>query len=119
MLTLGWSLMQWKPMASMGRTLIARPADWRAAWAGAVEPRCRLCGGNAGDPRQFANGGAHNLCIARAANGLPTPSLGMRCKACNGHGRIPRSRVGPINPSQRAMDEWAPKCVACGGKGAL
>jgi hypothetical protein len=79
--------------------------------------RCAICGGSAGDPRQFANGGAHERCKALAAAGLPTPSLGDRCEACHGHGRIPRSAVGPMNPTARDLAAWAPACAGCKGTG--
>jgi hypothetical protein len=77
-------------------------------------PPCRLCGGNAGSLNER---GEHNFCAELARLGLPTPNLGMRCRASNGRGCNPRSAVGPINPSQKAMDAWAPKCRACGGTG--
>ena len=84
--------------------------------------RCALCGGNVGFlNEQFA----HNACSALAELGLPTPCLGMRCAACDGRGRTPKSPVGPAlffegsSPGSigRAIDAWAPECAACGGKG--
>ena len=88
----------------------------------APTPNCHLCGGNAG---RLGPHGAHELCAARAALGLPTPNLGDRCGACNGVGCIPRSAVGPMlffdggSPGRdaRAIAAWAPKCSACGGRG--
>ena len=90
-------------------------------WEEAVE-RCQLCGGNAGRLID----GAHALCAAKAARGLPTPSLGDACVACNGVGRVPRTPAGPVvfcaaGPAAftRAFDAWAPRCEACGGTGVV
>lgn len=77
-------------------------------------PRCTLCGGTAG---RLAPEGYHYLCRARADRGLPILRLGDACPACNGNGRIPRSAVGPTNPSQAAIDRWAPPCARCAGTG--
>jgi hypothetical protein len=76
-------------------------------------PSCSLCGGNSGTLID----GAHVLCRARAQKGLPTPNLGEWCPRCQGRGRIPRSRCGPINPNQAAINSWAPPCKHCGGRG--
>ncbi len=79
-----------------------------------VAPPCRLCGGNAG---RLNDRGEHNLCVALARLGQATPSLGIRCAECNGIGCKPRSVVGPVNPSQKTVDAWAPRCLRCGGTG--
>lgn len=81
-------------------------------------PRCRTCGGARSMRQHYAQGlQEHNVCRELERLGLPTPSLGDDCAACNGHGRIPRSPVGPMNPSQRALDAWAPICGRCHGDG--
>ena len=54
---------------------------------------CKLCGGDAG---QLSPNGSHYLCEARAAHGQPTPSLGRRCRTCNGSGVKPRFRGGVV-----------------------
>jgi len=77
-------------------------------------PPCRLCGGNAG---RLNDRGEHNLCAALAWLGQATPSLGVRCPECKGIGVKPRSALGPVNPSGRDMERWAPKCLHCGGTG--
>jgi len=75
--------------------------------------KCKFCGGTAGSLID----GAHALCAARKERNLPTPCLGYRCQTCNGHGRIPKTKYGPINPNQAAIDAWAPPCPDCDGKG--
>lgn len=72
---------------------------------------CRLCGGRLMDPRLDE----HALCAVRARRGAPTPSLGDPCTQCGGVGCLPRSKVGPVNPNQRAIEAWAPTCDRCHG----
>lgn len=79
------------------------------------EAPCRLCGGTVGGGWD----GAHALCTARAERGAPTPCLGKRCPCCNGAGCHPRSIAGPINPTQDAIERWAPACSTCQGSGAV
>lgn len=76
---------------------------------------CRLCGGTAGT---FFDG-AHALCAARAKRGAPTPSLGDVCPCCHGVGGHTRSKCGPLNPNQDAIERWCPGCVTCGATGAI
>jgi hypothetical protein len=83
-------------------------------------PKCVHCGGTASMRQHVAAGlKAHNLCVARAKRGAATPSLGDECPTCRGAGCIPKSKYGPINPNQAAMDAWAPPCGTCAGKGVL
>lgn len=80
---------------------------------------CTLCGGDAGT---FSPNGAHYLCEARAANGGPTPCLGMKCEACDGRGYIARSThgvalfldEGPGRIAQAIAAVW-PTCEVCKG----
>ena len=75
-------------------------------------PACTVCGQSFGGLID----GAHAVCRALAARGLPTP-MWRRCDACAGLGHLPKSQVGPVNPNDAAMRAWAPACVACEGKG--
>lgn len=81
-----------------------------------TKPRCRLCGSNAGDPRHY---GSHAMCHVQFERGGKEAVKGFpdACETCVGVGRIPKSWVGPINPNQRAIDAWAPKCTDCNGTG--
>ena len=47
-------------------------------------PICQYCGSdcNGVDPSV----GAHMICHVRAKHGAPTPSIGVRCSACDGTG---------------------------------
>ena len=85
-----------------------------------MHDRCEVCGGNAG---RLSNG-RHELCAARQARGLATPSLGDRCAECAGSGHLPRPQTGlmlPLDLGPRrirdAIEAWAPTCSACGGTG--
>lgn len=63
---------------------------------------CELCGGTAGELNHTDDHDAvHELCAARYRYGLPTPSEGGTCEACNGLG---------VQTSQ---------CVACRGTGRV
>jgi len=83
-------------------------------------PNCALCGGTAG---QLFDG-AHVLCRALADHGVPTPSLGNRCKECNGSGTRGRGGVmldfglGPA-AIKRSIDAQFPPCATCAGTGKV
>jgi hypothetical protein len=77
-----------------------------------VRPVCKFCGESHGGLID----GAHALCREFYMQGLPIPHW-KRCEECAGLGRIPISAVGPVNPSGKTMERWAPACDACGGKG--
>lgn len=82
---------------------------------------CSLCYGNAG---RLNDKGQHNLCTARAAVGLATPSLGTRCETCGGRGTNGRGGVfldftlGPATIA-RSIAAQFPPCPDCGGKGIV
>lgn len=84
-------------------------------------PWCGRCGGDAG---RLNENGEHNLCAARAALGLLTASLGMRCSECGGRGTAARGGVflsfdlGPAT-IRRSIEAQFPPCPTCGGTGAL
>ncbi len=78
--------------------------------------RCRLCNGNAGS---LSPDGAHYLCEALKAQGMPTPSLGDFCNRCNGTGRHGRRDTVLYNPRQSEIDAAFPPCGNCGGTGAV
>lgn len=83
-------------------------------------PACELCGGTANMLKLRSVGvHSHYLCRARAEGGQATPLLGHECPECLGAGCRPRSALGPCNPSQAAMEAWAPTCARCGGCGAV
>lgn len=83
-------------------------------------PCCNLCGGTAAMGQLRALGfHSHLLCTALMKLGMPTPSLGDECPECHGAGCHPRSQFGLIDPSQRALDAWAPKCTQCAGTGVV
>lgn len=82
---------------------------------------CVLCGGTAG---HLNAEGAHNLCAARKAHGLPTPSLGAKCDTCHGAGTTGRGGVmlgfdlGPAAIA-RSIRAQFPACATCGGSGVI
>ncbi len=78
-------------------------------------PACAICGGNAGSLID----GAHALCTAAKALGLPTPSLGDACGCCKGNKGHACSPLGLINPSQKALDAWYLPCTTCKGTGTI
>ncbi len=78
-------------------------------------PACSICGGNSGSLID----GAHALCTAYKARGMPTPSLGDACGCCKGQKGHPRSPVGPVNPSGRTMRQWFLTCTTCKGTGTI
>lgn len=79
---------------------------------------CSLCGGTAGQTPD----GRHNLCAARKAAGLPTPSLGDRCETCGGAGTLGRGGVmlgldlGPAAIAKSIKAQFPP-CPGCQGRG--
>ena len=80
---------------------------------------CTRCGGDAG---RLNATGAHNLCDARAALGLPMPSLGLRCGTCSGRGTTGTGGVPlffDLGPAaiRRSIEAQFPPCATCGGKG--
>ena len=83
--------------------------------------KCKLCGGNAG---RLGPDGIHFLCAARAAQGLPTPSLGTRCPTCDGAGTLGRggamlfTALGPA-AIERSIRAQFPPCHSCRGKGSV
>lgn len=81
---------------------------------------CQICGGNAG---RLNTNNAHNLCEARKNAGLATPSLGDRCRQCNGSGIKPTANglmLGfDLGPQKIAKAMEAIKCETCEGKGYL
>jgi hypothetical protein len=86
-----------------------------------TRPGCKLCGGTAG---QLNERGEHNLCTARAARGLATPSLGNCCEACHGSGTQGRGGVmlsfdcGPATIA-RSIQAQFPPCPNCKGSGRV
>jgi len=79
---------------------------------------CPICGGSAG---RFPPEG-HHLCQARRDRGLLTPSLGNRCRGCDGTGfsQAAKLREGiylPLNPTAAELAARFPKCLRCGGTG--
>ncbi len=83
--------------------------------------QCKLCGGTAGT---LSPKGAHYLCEARAAYGVPTPCLGQRCETCNGSGVKPGFRGGvmldlDLGPARiaRSIAAQFPACEPCAGTG--
>ena len=87
----------------------------------AVPTACKLCGGTAG---RLNENDTHNLCAARLYDGQPTPSLGDRCRACNGAGTIGLGGVmldfdlGPATIA-RSIEAQFPPCATCKGTGWL
>jgi hypothetical protein len=88
------------------------------------ERPCRLCGGTRGAGSE----GAHELCKAREALQLPTPSLGHACATCGGRGFVDRAGdlaaglgaaffLDGSGDLERYLRERWPRCAACGGSG--
>lgn len=91
----------------------------KAREAAKTLPACTLCGHNHG---QLNQEGTHNYCkeLNKVGRMDAVPWLNQeRCPACAGLKHVPISAVGPINPSGKTMERWAPKCQTCNGTGLV
>lgn len=89
------------------RALIARARE-----SALTAPTCTLCHQSHGGLID----GQHAVCRALHARAMPLPTW-ERCPDCAGLGHLPKSQIGPVNPSQATLLLWAPRCETCDGQG--